>query len=368
MPVVRAEAPRPSLEIEGTSAAALEARLLALEIRHVRDEPSRCRVHLSNWGAVQGGAVGLLDADIDRLTFGRALDVALRPDPPGGVLFRGRITAIEAVFSPEGPPALIVEAEDALFDLRAVRRTRRLTDMTIPDAIRHVAEAHGLEAEVTASADGPEPELVQVDQRDLDFVVALAHRLDAWVWAEDRRLMVAPRGANRGRARTFSWPKGLAAFHARADLGRQTTRTTVAGWDPGAKAPVHAVAGPEETGAGQTGVRTGAYYAETAFGARPRWHPASAVRRVGEAAGLARHLQRERARRFVTGEGVLATPSALEVGAGVTLKGTGGAFDGAHHLVAVTHEFSAATGLVTRFATERPFLGTPSRRRPGDAG
>jgi phage protein D len=360
-------AQRPRFSLDGNEQAGFGARLLELEIRHVRDQPGRCRFRLSNWGLGPDGAARLIDEDIDGVAFGRALEVRLAQGLGGGAIFSGRITALEGVFPRGRSPELLVEAEDALFELRTARRTRVFHQSAIPAVLQQVAGEHGLEGHITVQTSGVETELVQLEQTDLDFVLALAHRLDGWVRAEGRRLLVAPRGTNLGSTRTLRWSDELADFRARADLGLQRSRSTVTGWNPASKIPVQAVAGAEQAGFGETGTRTGAYYLAGTFGERPRRLPLSAVRRDGEATELARHQQREASRGFLVGEGELASPAPLQVGNGVSLAGLGKAFSGLHHVIAVDHHFSNTAGLVTRFTTERPFLGAPFRRRPGNA-
>lgn len=358
---------RPRISLDGSEQADFGPRLLELEVRHLRDQPSRCRFRLSNWGPGPAGAVGFIDDDIDGVAFGRTLEVRLPQGLGGSGIFGGRITALEAVFPRGCPPELLVEAEDALFELRTARRTRVFHQSAITAVLEHVSGAHGLESQITVQSGGVESELVQLEQTDLDFVLALAHRLDAWIWAEGRRLLVAPRGTIRGGTRTLRWPVELADFRARADLGLQRSRSTVTGWNPDTKSAVQGVAEASQTGFVETGTRTGAHYLAGTFGERPRRLPQSAVRRSAEATELARHQQREASRGFLVGEGELASPAALQVGNGVSLAGLGKAFSGLHHVIAVDHHFSNAAGLVTRFTTERPFLGATSRRRPGNA-
>src|SRR5690606_31118178 len=83
-----------------------------------------------------------------------------------GTIFEGRITALEGRFAGSRPPELLVMAEDRLQDLRMTRRTRTFEQVSDADVIRQVAQAHGLQADVSVS--GPTHRVVaQVNQSDL---------------------------------------------------------------------------------------------------------------------------------------------------------------------------------------------------------
>jgi hypothetical protein len=113
----RLDDPRPQIFIDGREQSALRQGLLALSIVETTSGLYRCEVMIGNYGAAPGGGSDFLYFDRKTFEFGKSLKVAL----PGGALFEGRITALEARFPAASPPALIVLAED-----RQPQRRRRV--------------------------------------------------------------------------------------------------------------------------------------------------------------------------------------------------------------------------------------------------
>jgi len=342
---------RPTFRVADREEPTLAAGLLELEIVDTTSGLCRCEARFGNWGA-RGSELDFLFFDRKRFDFG----VTLAIEVGDGALFSGRIMGLEGIFPADAPPAFAVLAEDALQDLRMVRRTRTFERMSDADVIARVARDHGLSPRVDVA--GPSHDfIVQHNQSDLAFVRERARGVDAEVWLEGSALCVAPRANRGGAPLRLGYGSELVDFVALADLAEQRTSVVVGGWDPAAKAELLHEADASAIRAELDGMASGPSTLLEVFGVRKE----TIVHRVplgaAEAQARAEAEMRLRARRFVVGRGRARTSAKLRVGRQVDLTGLGPLFGGKYHLVEVRHLFDGKRGLRTEFVAERAGLG-----------
>lgn len=346
-------ASRPVLEVDGTENGPLAEGLLSLAIRETTEGLHRCEAVFGNWGPRQG-RTDFLYFDRQEVDFGHAFVVKVADD----VIFRGRVTALEARFGEGRAPELAVLAEDRLQDLRMTRRTRTFANVTDADLVRQIAGDHGLQADV--NLDGPSHEvLAQVNQSDLAFLRDRVRSLGGEVWVDDTTLGVARRPDRPGERLELTYGNEVREFTVIADLAGQRTEVVAGGWDVSGKQALNETASDSVLASETAGGKSGATVLREAFGARRETLVHGAPATAAEARELASAYFRTIARRFVVGRGVAATQADLRVGATVDLTGLGPLFSGAYYVSEVCHRFDGAKGLRTEFTAERPWLGRP---------
>jgi phage protein D len=345
---------RPRIAVDGTDKATLSQGLLALRVHEAVDGLASCEATFGNWGT-RDNQVSFLYFDRRLLDFGRELAVAIGD----GVLFRGRISGVEAVF-PEGEqPRITVLAEDRYQDLRMVRRTRTFSDVTDADVFRQVATDHGLRPDVRL----PEVThrlLAQLNQSDLAFLRDRARALDAELWMDGTTLLARPRTDRPGATLHLGYGNELRDFVVLADLAGQRSSITVGGWDVAGKQALKETADESAITGELDGGRSGSGVLASALGERKDTLAHSVPVTSSEARARAEAAYRCVARRFLTGRGVADTSPGLRVGAKVTLDHLGELFSGTYYVTEVTHLFDDELGLRTEFATERTGLGGQS--------
>ncbi len=341
-------AARPTVAIDGSRVAELEAGLLAYLLEDSLSGIASAEVTFGNWGGPDGP--GFRHFGRDTLEFGRRLSLALA----GASLFEGRITALEGEFPEGGAPRITVLAEDALQDLRMTRRTRVFENRSLADIARTIAADHGLEADIRL-ADSARSTIAQLNLSDLAFLDGEARPLGAEVRIADGRLTLDVAG--RGTAIPLRWSGTLREFRATADLAGQRTRIAAAGWDPGQKTPASHEATADILASELDGGESGPALLARIFGERRDTLAHLAPATAAEARALAEAVMRQRARAFLSGEGIAETDAALKAGATVALAGLGPLFDGDWRLTAVTHLFDTAEGARSHIRCTRAGLG-----------
>lgn len=350
--IVAAEA---AITIDGQNQPELTAGLLSLIVEETTEGLCRCEARFGNW-----------DADykyFDRrvLDFGKSLTVRVGADGGEGVIFDGRISAIEGQFAALEPPTIVVLAEDRLADLRTARRTRVFEDLSDADVFEQIARDHSLQPDI--DVDGPtHTVLAQINQSDLAFIRERARTLDADVWVDERTLHVQARTRRAADSPDYRlvWREGLLEFSVTADLANQYSQVIVSGWDVGAKDQISAQVDASVLGSELVG-DSGASIQEQAFGPRTDRLAHCEPRDGAEAQALAEAVFRAQARRFVYGTGIARGDARLRVGAQVTLDGLGPLFSGLYNVSEARHLFRRGPdgGYTTEFTAERPGLGRP---------
>jgi len=345
---------RPALKVDGTDSPALAMGLLSLIVEESTAGLSSCEATFGNWGAHQG-TVDFLYFDRQVLDFGKSLRVEIGAGAKAGLIFDGKITALEGRFPQQRPPEILVLAEDRLQDLRMTRRTRSFEDVKLDDVISSIASDHGLQSQ--ADIDSPDYRiLAQINQSDLAFLRERAQAIDAEVWIEGNTIHAQARAQRNSSDVTLTYGQGLYEFAVNADLAGQRTALTVTGWDVDAKEGIaeeasEAAVQNELEGSG------GASLLSSAFGERKEQIVHLAPLTTAEATALAEANYRRLARRFVTGSGLAEGNANIRAGTSLTLQGLGPLFDGKYYVVEARHAFELAAGYKTHFQVERAWLG-----------
>ena len=353
----RFEDARPTLFLDGEEKEELRQGILSLTIAETSDGLSRCEIAFGNQGS-GGQGVEFLYFDRKTFDFGKTLRVEYKGD-----LFEGRITGLEARFPSRSPPELVVLAEDALQDLRMVRRTRTFVEQSDAQVFKTIAADHGMDEDV-ALPGGKHKLLAQVNQSDLAFLRERARAIEAELWIAvangKAKLSAKPRGDRQSSSSvTLGWRNELSEFAVVADLAGQRTSVVASGWDVSAKAAVQYEATDGELGGEFGSTDSGASILQAKFGLRKESLAHGVPWTQQEAEARARAYFKMEARRFVVGHGVARTTGKLRVGAVVDLDGLGPLFTGKYYLAEVRHRFDGSRGLRTEFCAERAGLGRP---------
>ncbi|HEV7758359.1 MAG TPA: hypothetical protein VGO78_05200 [Acidimicrobiales bacterium] len=343
--------PTPEVTLDGQTSGTLSDLLVAVTVEETTAGLARCEVRLDNWTNHASGP-GYLWRDRDLVDFGQDLDVTMGPPDERARVFSGRITGVEADFGPAGP-TLVLLAEDGLQDLRTTRRTRTFDDASDADVVEKIANDHGLTAEVDLA--GPaHAALCQLNQSDLAFLRDRALPHDADVWLDGRTLHV---GQRRDEPVVLRYGRELLAVRLLADLSMQASEQRVAGWDPDTKEAVLASADQSSLGAELGRDVGGGRLVADVFGDRPATTTLPRSVTTDEAQALARGLYRERARRFVTGTGVVDGIAGLRAGRSAEVVDVGPVLDGTYRLSRVLHRYDRAAGFRTEVDLERVGIG-----------
>ncbi|HEY2031760.1 MAG TPA: contractile injection system protein, VgrG/Pvc8 family [Myxococcales bacterium] len=348
---------RPTVYVDGEEKDDLRQGMLSLLVAESADGMSRCEICFGNQGS-QGQGVDFLYFDRKTLDFGKSVRIAYKGD-----LFEGRITALEARFPKKSPPEIMVLAEDALQDLRMVRRTRSFENQSDADVFSAIATDHGMDKDVNLPGDKHKL-LAQVNQSDLAFLRDRARAIEAelWISMSNGKAKLSAK-ARAGRQSTSSVTLGLhnelTEFTVLADLATQRTSVIASGWDVSSKAAVKYESTDSDLGSETQGADSGAAILKKSFGERKESVAHGVPWTAGEAEARAKGYLKATARKFVVGHGVARTTGDLRVGKVVDLDGLGPLFNGKYYLASVRHRFDGKSGLRTEIAAERAALGRP---------
>ena len=347
---------RPTISVDGTARPELAEGLSEMLVEETADGLYRCELTVGNYGPAQG-AMDYLYFDRQLLDFGKPLKIEAGAGAGSGVIFDGRISALEGRYGAGRPPELLVLAEDRLQDLRMTRRTRTFENLTDDALINQIASAHSLTPQVDVNG-AQHTVIAQLNQSDLAFLRDLARGLDAEVWVEGRTLHVQARARRQAGAFALTYQHGLFEFSVTADLAGQVSGFTVSGWDVQAKQGISHRAAASAI-SGELGSATGgSSILDQAFGTRDQQMVHALPVTQAEAQALAEAHYRRVARRFVVGSGIAEGDARIRVGAELELRDLGPLFSGKYQVVRAAHTFDGALGFRSEFTAERPGIGS----------
>ncbi|WP_129674636.1 phage late control D family protein [Candidatus Chloroploca sp. Khr17] len=274
-------------------------------------------------------------------------------------IFRGVVTGFELSLPEDGPPELVVLAEDALMLARMTRKTRTFDEdeVTVKGLAEELADTLSLTPVI---ADGLETNIgtqVQLNESDLAFVRRICRRYDVDLQVVGTELHVSPRGAvRRGDPLTLTMYEALVQVSMLADLAHQVTEMTTSGWD--------ALAGRKITGTASRLTATGPGSGTTGkdvlerIGRQRTHHIGHLAMATGdEAQAIAEAAFDQRARRFVCIEGTAVGEPKLRVGTHIDLVGVGPRFENTYYVTSACHRWDETRGYQVDFEAESAYWG-----------
>src|SRR5215469_14888138 len=135
---------RPVVVLDGKINDALSTDILTMLVEETTEGLFRCEATFNNFGA-QGSDADYLYFGRDVLDFGKDFSITVGPGDEARLVFKGRISALEAEYPSGGGGLLVVLAEDRLHDLRMTRRSRTFDDVSDQDVMQQIAQEHSLD-------------------------------------------------------------------------------------------------------------------------------------------------------------------------------------------------------------------------------
>jgi uncharacterized protein len=347
---------RPTLRVEGSEHDIVTDLLTAMVMNESEGGLSSLELRFSNFASLQSGAAGYAFEDEAVLALGKRIEVYAGDVASPQQIFDGRVTAIEAEFSQDAPPEMVVLAEDSLQSARMNRRTKVYENKSTSQIAEEIASDLGLQPQIT-SIGRRQKVHVQWNESDLAFLRRILAHDDADVQVVGNELHVAPRGSVRRGSVELRLFGQLRAVRFSADLAHQVTQTTITGWDHSSGQRVRATATGSVLGPGSG--RTGADVLRNTLGDRGEHVGGVAVSTDAAATAVAAAAFDGRARRFVIAEGTTEGNPELRVGVHVTLGGISARFDNTYYVVRATHRYDRRRGYETDFEAECAYLGGP---------
>lgn len=340
---------RPTVRLDEQAYPKVSELVLAMEMTEREGGMSCLELRVSNLASDPLGGADLAFEDAEILNLGAAITVYAGDENAPQEIFRGVITGLEAAFSQDDPPELVVLAEDVFQRARMARQSKVHEEVSIADLATALADQLSLTPVVTGFTDNIGTQ-VQYNESDLAFMRRILERYHGDMQVVGEELHVSPRGDVQRGAQTLELHSQLRRARVLAGLEHQVTEVTVSGWD--------ALGGSRVTGSGSGAHlgpgsgRTGAEILRDAIGDRLHHVGHLAAPTTDEAQAIADAAFDRRARRFVCVEGVTEGNPALRVGTAVTLLGLGPRFENTYYVVQACHRWDVITGYETDFEAE----------------
>src|ERR1700683_2237715 len=210
----------PTVRVNGQAYPKITELILAMSMTEQQGGMSELQLRVSNSarGGQNGASLAFEDDQILKLGAPIAIYAGDRNAPQE--IFRGTITALEAEFPEDGPPELLVMAEDMFQHARMARRTKVWQDKSLADIARWVASQINLTPVVTGLTDSLGT-IVQLNESDLAFLRRLLARYDADLQVVGSEMHVSSRkDVARGRI-DLELHSQLRRVRAVADLADQ---------------------------------------------------------------------------------------------------------------------------------------------------
>jgi phage protein D len=344
----------PTIQVDGRFSAMVAGQLLAMEMHEHEAGMSSLELRLSNFASFPGGLADLAFEDGKVLKLGSALTVYAGDVNSPTEIFRGKVTALEGRYPRQGPPELVVLAEDALQGARMKRRTKTWDATSLTDLVSAVAAQLGLKP-VTTGLDANVGTEQQFNESDLKFLRRLLARYDADLQVVGDELHASPRGQVQRNSIELDMNSQLREVRILADLAHQVTNVTATGWDYKSGQPISVTsqAGALGQGSGQTGKD----WLAQALRNRSEQLAQFSNLNQAEAQSLVDAEFMQRARRFAVAHGVAEGNPNLRVGSWLTLTGLGPRFSNDYYTTTAVHRFDTKNGYETEFTAESAYLG-----------
>lgn len=340
---------RPTVRVDGQEQRKITELVIGMHMSEHESGLSSLALRLSNVASETTGDADLAFEDESLIRLGSGIAVYGGDEVSPQEIFSGTVTGLEAEFPADGPPEIVVLAEDSLQAARMSRRTAVHEDLSIGDLARNVAAELNLQPAVAGFSDGVGT-WIQLNESDLAFLRRLLRRYDGDLQIVGNELQVSPRSEVQRGSIELELYSQLRGARFIADLADQVTEVTASGWDAAAGRRVTATSSGVDSGPGSG--RSGADILRDAIGARSEHLGHLAVTLDAEAQALANAAFDQRARRFVCLEGTTEGNPALRVGTHVTIRGVSSRFDNTYYIVSACHRFDMQRGYETDIKAE----------------
>ncbi len=344
---------RPTIQVDEQSYPLVNELLIAMEMVEREGGLSALELRLINVASDDQGDAEFAFEDDRTLTLGGRIKVYAGDERSPTEIFQGVITGLEAVFPKDSPPELFVLAEDNFQQARMERRTTTYDDVSIADIAQQIAQNLGLQAVVDGFTDRIGTH-VQFNESDLAFLRRLLHHYDGDLQVVGTEMHVAPRSQVQRGSITLELHSQLREARLLADLAHQVTGVSITGWDvsQGARIQVSSQGANPGPGSGSEG----SGILERAIGSRVHHAQHINVTNDTEAQALADAIYDDRARRFVTVEGIADGNPSIRVGTHVDIRGVG-RFDNTYYVTFARHTYTDTAGYSTEFEGECAYWG-----------
>jgi phage protein D len=262
----------------------------------------------------------------------------------------GEITGLECAFLERARALLTVRGYDRMHRFRRGRRTRSYLQVKDSDVAQQIASDLGLTPDYEDSRE-VHPYLLQMNQTDIDFLLARARAIGYELLVDDKTLRFRKFKHDRGKLVTLDFTHGLMTFYAYLSTADQVSQVVVRGWDPKTKEPLVGQAKASAVIGTMGGTQVGPAAAEKLFGPRILSVVEHPVATQNEADLLAIGLLNDIALHYLVAEGTAAGDPALKAGAVIELGGLGERFSGLYYITDVTHVWDGQ--FVTHFRLRR---------------
>ncbi len=292
---------------------------------------------------------------VDDATFdvGKSIEVSVTDTTQSGApvvtLFKGEITALDPVFTEEGYIEVVVRGYDKSHRLHRGKKTRTFAGKKVSDIAKQIAGDVGLQADVDATK-VTHAHIWQNNQTDMEFLQGRAHRLNYFLYADDKKLYFKKTPPSSGTSVELTWLHTLRSFRPRMSAAHQVNEVVVRSWDPKRKEAVEGKATSPSSTKNQGGVSEGGgAVAKKAFSAAGSMVVGYPEITADEAKEIAQGLLDRLHDRFVQAEGVCVGNPNVKASTAVNIKGVGSRFSGTYVVTQATHRFSTGGNYETTF-------------------
>lgn len=344
----------PTVKVDGQLNDKVSEQLLAMKMCEREAGMSTLELRFSNFGSFPGGLGDQVFEDGAILKLGAELTVFAGLVTSPTEIFRGKITALEAVFPNAGPPELVALAEDALQGARMKRRTKNWDKTSLSAILNDIAGGLGL-TPVLNGLDATIGDELQFNESDLHFLRRLLARYDADLQVVAAELHATPRAQAQRNAIQLDMNSQLHEVRVLADIAHQVSQVTATGWDYNQGQTISATSSTTSLGPGAG--KKGSDWLSQGFTQRSEQLAQFATLTQADAQALVDAEFAQRSRRFVVARGVAEGNPALRVGTYLTLTGLGPRFSNTFYTTAAVHRFDTEKGYATEFTAECAYLG-----------
>lgn len=327
-------ASRPVVRYKGNTEERFGGALLSCTVSMPAEGMDCCELRLTDWGQLDGRLGHLFDD----LAFGDELEIEFEGTSTQKI-FSGVITGLEAQFGGGGAPQLVVLAEDALCRLARHRRSQVYEKKQLKQVVAMLAQEARLLPDCDDTTQGT---WHQLHETDLGFLRRIAASFGYSIRLVDGNKLSVRAPQAQGEPITIDLaaapPVGLRLL---ADLNRQATEVTAAGYDVASGRSVTAKANKLSSAPG------GSSAAELLNGLtwnEPSHAPWLVPTNQEQATRFARAAFERMAGQFVRGELLSEGDPRFVPGASVKLTNVSRRFEGTYAVISCTHRFDLDQG------------------------